>query len=346
MVIYMNTLYRNNELIISVLSFFIIIAIICGLKIGYIDIPFSFIADILLQNDINNDYLKRIVLEWRLPRLLLAVTSGMGLVLSGIIMQALLKNVFADPYILGVSSGASLGATSAIFLGLGNILGNYFIGVMAFAGALLASFAILLMLKKINCNIDTSKIILIGIAINVLCSSLAGVITFIGKSKEGMEAITFWMMGSLANADIVNVFVSLIIIITGYLFFLTQTRILNLMTLGYEQAVTLGVNLNKYTKLYIFINSIIVGTIVFNAGMIGFIGLLVPHIMRENFGADHKILLPVAVLFGGLYTICIDIVSRTVIYGVEIPIGVVSALLGGPYFIYIMFRKYCRFGGL
>ena len=268
----------------------------------------------------------------------------MALSLSGIVIQATVQNPLADPYILGISSGASLGATSAVFLGLGGIFGPQAIGFCAFIGALAVS-AFVLMAAGSGTPGNSVKLLLSGMALNAVCSSLAGFIIYIGRDKEGMESITYWLLGNVANAKLGNVIVLLLLFLPVFFYFLSQRRILNLMLLGRESALTLGVDLNGYLPKFLLLNSLLVGFVVFNAGMIGFIGLVIPHMTRSVFGANHQKTLPIAVLFGGLSAVVMDILSRTMITGVDIPIGIIFALIGAPCFICLMLQKKYRFGG-
>ena len=208
--------------------------IILGLKLGFISLAWTEIVEILLikagilqATDISGD-LVDVVWMLRMPRIILAACVGMGLTLSGIIMQAVVKNPLADPYILGVSSGASLGATCAIFLGLGAFLGAQAIGICAFIGA----FAISLLVTYIADNSRTksaSNLLLAGMAVSAICASLSSLIAFVGRNKEGMEAITYWLMGNVANAKLGNVLILAVVVVCLAGYFMTQTRILNLM---------------------------------------------------------------------------------------------------------------------
>lgn len=336
--------------IVFFLATFLLVAMFCGLKLGFIKVDWLTLATALLAKsgvlpaeNINRDIID-VILQLRLPRILLAACVGMGLTLSGIVMQAVVKNPLADPYILGVSSGASLGATSAIFLGVGSFFGAQAIGVCAFAGAFIVSLLVTFIADFSASKAANNNLLLSGMAVSAVCSSISSLIAYFGSNKEGMEAITYWLMGNVANAKIENVLLLLGIIVVLFWYFLTQIRILNLMLVGHDAAMTLGVDLHYYIKKYLLLNGLLVGFIVFNAGAIGFVGLIVPHIIRLLFGANHKKLLPVAVLFGGCMAVVMDILSRTIIFGIDIPLGVIFALLGAPCFIYLLLKQNYRPG--
>ena len=326
-----------------------IIAVFWGLKLGFISLPWDDLIKIIYFLFGMDDgkgispYLVDVVLELRLPRILLAACVGMGLTLSGIIMQAVVRNPLADPYILGVSSGASLGATLAIFLGVGSFLGSQFIGICAFIGAFGVSLLVAFVANLSGFK-TSSGLLLSGMAISAICASFSSLVDYVGRNKEGMEAITYWLMGSVANARLENVIVLMLVIMLLLVFFLTQTRNMNIMLQGYEAAMTLGLDITKLKNRYLLLNGLLVGFIVFNSGTIGFIGLIIPHLVRLAFGSNHKKLLPIAVALGGLLAVVMDILSRTIIKGIDIPLGVIFALLGAPCFIYLLIKQNYRFG--
>lgn len=285
-----------------------------------------------------------VIWEIRFPRAVLAVAIGMGLTVSGIVMQAIVKNPLADPYILGISSGASLGATLGIMLGFGAILGGNFVGIMAFIGALLVSFGVLI-LANINGTANSSKLILAGMALSAVCSAFSNFIIYIANDATGMKSVTYWLLGSLSGAKWeVNIIILPIVVIAS-LFFWSRYRTLNLMLLGDDVAITLGTDLHKSRHIYLVITSIIIGISVYSAGIIGFVGLVIPHITRLLFGTDHKRLIPIASLIGGIFMVVADILSRIVIPNSEMPIGILISMIGAPIFIYLMVKKSYGFGG-
>ena len=281
----------------------------------------------------------------RFPRVVLAIAIGMSLSISGVVMQAIVKNPLADPYILGISSGASLGATFAIMLGFGAVLGGNFVGVMAFIGALLVSFGVLL-LANIKGSATSSKLILAGMALSAVCSSFSNFIIYIANDKTGMQSVTYWLLGSLAGAKWETDIIILPIVIIACLFFWSRYRVLNLMLLGDDVSITLGTDLHKPRHIYLIITSIMIGLSVYCAGVIGFVSLIIPHAVRMIFGTDHKKLIPISALVGSIFMIFADALSRIIIPNSEIPIGILISMVGAPVFIYLMVKKSYGFGGV
>lgn len=280
----------------------------------------------------------------RLPRLILAVAIGAGLATCGVVMQAIVKNPLADPYVLGISSGASLGATSAIMLGVGAAFGSNSIGIMAFLGAFSISLAVV-GLANIGGRANSVKLLLAGTALSSVCSAFSSFIVYIAHDREGMQTVTYWMMGALGGATWDMDGVVVLVVAVGIVFFLTQYRTLNLMLLGDDTSITLGTDLHKWRQLYLLVSVAIVGFAVYAAGMIGFVGLVIPHVVRMFYGTDHKRLLPISALAGAIFLIWADVACRTVIPGQELPIGILTSMIGAPCFIYLMARKHYGFGG-
>ncbi|WP_151735511.1 FecCD family ABC transporter permease ['Paenibacillus yunnanensis' Narsing Rao et al. 2020] len=287
-----------------------------------------------------------IIWKIRLPRVLLAMFIGAGLTLCGTIMQAAVQNPLADPYILGISSGASLGATFAILVGFGSIgfLGQTGIAFWAFAGAVGASLLVL-MLASSGGKMTSVKLVLAGMVINALCTAFANFIVYFANNAEGIKTVTFWTMGSLAAASWDKLPLISIVIVLSVAFFLLQSRVLNTMLLGDEAAVTLGINLSAYRRAYLIVSALITGVMVASCGMIGFVGLIIPHMVRGLVGSDHRRLLPTSVLCGAIFLIWTDVIARTIVPNVELPIGIITALIGAPLFMYMLVKKGYAFGG-
>lgn len=280
----------------------------------------------------------------RFPRVILALAVGSGLSICGVVMQAIVKNPLADPYILGVSSGASLGATFAIMLGVGSFLGDNFVGFMAFAGAMLTAFAVMA-IANMGGRANAGKLILSGTAVSSVCSAFSSFIIYIVNDNNATAEVMRWTMGSLSGANWSRVTIIFPVIALCTLIFWSQYRNLNLMLLGDEVSITLGTNLRKSRTVYLILCSVIVGFAVYAAGMIGFVGLVIPHIIRILFGTDHKRLIPLSALLGGIFLIWADVACRIILKNAEMPIGILVSIIGAPCFIYLLIKRSYGFGG-
>lgn len=280
----------------------------------------------------------------RAPRVILAVIVGGGLAVCGLVMQAIVKNPLADPYILGVSSGASLGATLAIMLGIGIRFGTYFVGMMAFYGAMGASILVL-MVAHAKSYPTSMKLVLSGMAVSSIFSSFSSFIVFIANDKEGIQTITFWLMGSLAGAKWHTLGIVCIVVLIGSLISFFGYRTLDLMLLGDAVAITLGKNLKGARIFFMMISAVMIGFIVFVSGMIGFVGLIIPHLTRMMVGTRHKVTIPIAFLCGSIFMVWADVASRIIIPYTELPIGILIAMIGAPFFVYMLVTKEYRYGG-
>lgn len=340
---------------------FVVVALIAGLvlsilwavTIGSTQIPFRDVYTVIFQklgHILSGDAqwgtgsLYRTVWYIRLPRILLAAAIGMGLATCGVVMQAIVKNPLADPYVLGISSGASLGATAAVMLGIGTMFGSNFVGVMAFLGAFGISVAVVA-LANVGGHANSVKLLLAGMALSSVCSAFSNFIVYYAHDKEGMQTVTYWLMGSMGGATWSIDGVVALVTLLGVGFFLTQFRVLNLMLLGDEAAITLGTDLHRWRQLYLLVSAALVGFAVYAAGMIGFVGLVVPHVVRMLVGTDHRRLLPISALVGAIFLVWADVACRVIIPGQELPIGVLTSIIGAPCFIYLMARKRYGFGG-
>ncbi len=277
-----------------------------------------------------------IIGELRLPRIIMAMAVGMGLSTSGIVMQSIFKNPMADPYILGISSGAALGIVASVTLGLGAVLGSNVIQFGAFLGALIISLIAIFASNLYQKN--PSRFLMIGVALGAICSALAGVLIFIGASKSGIDLTLYWMMGSISFVPLGQSIYAFVVALLAFFFFTSQSRILNLMREGQQVAITLGYSLYWYIKGYLFINAILVGSIVMNSGLIGFVGLLIPHLVRIFVGDNTRVLLPLTAFIGMIVSLLADVVGRTMLHGVDIPLGITFAIIGAPVFIILLIR--------
>lgn len=307
------------------------------------------LGSIFLRRPVPEDWaagtpIRDVVWLIRLPRLVLAAAVGMSLSISGVVMQAIVKNPLADPYILGISSGASLGATVAVMLGVGVTLGSNYVGILAFIGAFGVSMGVVA-LANVGGRANSVKLLLAGCALSAVCGAFSSFIIYVAHDDHSTAKIVNWTMGSMAAADWENNAAILTVGLAGTLFFLTQHRTLNLMLLGDESAITLGTDLHRWRIGYLIVSSLMVGFAVYNAGVIGFVGLVVPHGARILFGTDHKKLIPISALAGAIFLVWADVLCRTILPGNEMPIGILTSILGAPVFIYLMARKKYGFGG-
>ena len=334
-----------------ILLIILLLSIGFAVTMGSVDISIKEVYEVILyklfnigDSSIGIGAVSDVVWLIRMPRIVLAIAVGAGLSVVGIIMQAIVKNPLADPYILGVSSGASLGATLAVVLGIGSVFGSNSLGIMGFIGAFGVSILVL-MTSNIGGRSNSIKLLLAGMALSSVCSSFSSFLVYISDDSQKFKTITFWLMGSLSGAKWNEIAFILPIIILGIIFFTTQYRILNLMLLGDEVSITLGTDLHKFRIIYLLITSLMIGLLVYVSGMIGFIGLIIPHIVRIIFGTDHKKIIPIAALLGAIILIWADVISRILIKGTEIPIGIVISIIGAPLFVWLMIKKNYGFGG-
>jgi len=278
-----------------------------------------------------------ILLKVRIPRVLLALLVGAALSVSGAVFQGLLKNPLADPYLLGVSSGAALGASIIILTSLPFFfLGLPVVPFAAFAGALLSMFLVY-GLARTKGKISLHTLLLSGVIINFSFSAL--IMLIITLSNKGLAEVVIWMMGTLNNTnyDLLPYItpVAVILMLVIYMF----SNDLNVIAVGEETAVFLGVKTEKVKKLLFVLTSMLTALAVSVSGLIGFVGLIIPHIARMIVGPDHRILIPFSALLGGIFLILSDTLCRSIIAPSEIPTGVVTAILGGPFFLYLLKRK-------
>ncbi|AEH24372.1 iron (III) dicitrate transport system permease protein [Pyrococcus yayanosii CH1] len=270
-----------------------------------------------------------IILKIRLPRVLLAYIVGFSLASAGTASQALFKNPLADPYILGISGGASVGAALAM------VYAPKYVGLAALVGALLAVY-IVYGLAKVDGHVPVDVLLLAGIALGFFSHALTSYILYV--NREEIHAGILWLMGTFSLADWGKLAVMIGAVLVGFSLLMFSWRELNLLLLG-EESVALGLDVNLYRKLVIAAISLLTGVAVANSGIIGFVGLVSPHVMRLIVGPNHRRLLPAAALFGGVLMVLSDLISRVVIAPAEVPVGIITALFGAPFFTYLLVRR-------
>lgn len=274
-----------------------------------------------------------VILHLRIARVILGLIAGAGLAVAGVIFQGILRNPLAEPYVLGVSSGAGLGAV----LALSFHLSMQFLPLTAFLGAGLTMF-IVYTIAKINGRVSSHSLLLSGVIVGAIFSSL--LLFFVSiSSNEAMHGITWWLLGSLQVSEIKLLAGIGILILAGICVAIYFARDLNAISLGEDEAHHLGINVELVKKILFIAASLITGSVVCVCGIIGFVGLIIPHAIRLICGADNRIVIPASAISAGAFLILADTLSRTLIPPVEIPIGVITALIGGPIFIALLRRR-------
>ena len=275
----------------------------------------------------------------RLPRILLAAITGASLSVAGAVFQAILRNDLAAPITLGVSSGAAFGAVLAISLGFSfTVLGFSSIPLAAFLGAMLAVTLVFSLVKTRQGELPTSIVLLAGVTVNFFFAALVMFIHYLSDVTQSFRIVR-WLMGGLDITDYQTVFSICLPVVVGSVILMIIARDLNLISSGSQSAMSRGVDVPKIQKLGLVSASLITGAVVAISGPIGFVGLVVPHIVRLLIGSDQRILIPASMLFGASFLIICDTVARTVIAPTEIPVGVITALIGGPFFVWLLRRK-------
>ncbi|MCD6364065.1 MAG: iron chelate uptake ABC transporter family permease subunit [Synergistetes bacterium] len=272
--------------------------------------------------------------EIRVPRVINAFSVGAGLSISGAVLQAIFRNPLADPYLLGISSGAAVGASVGILLGL-----SWGVGGCSFVGALLSLFFVYRIALREG-FLSTEGLLLAGVAVNALLSAVLGFLLYlVGRSIHG---VLFWLWGNLSLSSWETLLKVLPLIILSTLVILRYSDELNVMLWGDEHAVQMGVDISKVKKIVIVFASLATASSVASSGIIGFVGLVIPHMVRISLGPDHKTLLPASAILGGAVLVLADLLARELISPAEIPVGIITALGGAPFFIFLLKKHYGR----
>ena len=332
--------YKKVSLVILVL---IIISIPLSTFLGSADLGFKEVIEVykyhFFSGVLEDMSLNSIVWNVRLPRIIAAIAVGGGLALTGAIMQAITGNIMAEPYTLGIQSGAGMFAAFSIaFLGKIPILGAISTNLMAFIGAML-SMAVVYIIAAKEKGYSSSTLVLTGISVSMMCSAITQLIISFAPDNSKVRGIVFWMMGGLGGVHWEDVPLAIIAVIIGFVIALLLAEQLNIISMGKETAVILGIKVKQLNKILLITVSMVVGVLVSISGSIGFVGLIVPHITRKITGDNHKALLPVASLLGALFLLWADAVSRVIFAPKELAIGVLTSLIGVPFFLYIMKKE-------
>lgn len=279
--------------------------------------------------------LDQIIWQFRIPRVLLAALAGAGLAVTGVVLQALVNNPLADPFILGVSAGGSVGAVCVMALGAG-ALGGLGVSGAAFLGAMLA-VGLVFLLGQQGGKLNPVRLVLAGVVVSYVFTSVTNFLQ-LQTEPNNMRAIMFWLLGSVSGAHWEQLHVAGIVVIASTLLLTLYGRQLNALVTGDESATALGIDVKRLRLVLIVLSSLVAGVLIAVAGGIGFVGLMVPHLVRLTFGVDHRKLLPLAALVGAIYLVVVDLLSRTVDPPNELPLNILTALFGAPFFIWLMRR--------
>lgn len=317
----------------SILSAILVLSILAALATGPSAISIGEIFSSLSGGDVTDATAGTILWKIRLPRIILAAVVGAALSLGGMVFQALLRNPLAEPYILGISGGSAIGAICGILLGV-----SFFPGVtlFSFLGSML-TLAAVLVLSGGRSTTRKDALLLGGVMMNAFCGAFIMFLISISQGAKVQEII-YWLMGDLSMASSKNVSL-LLLCLPSFVIILLLARPLNIILAGRDAAIAMGVNVRLISTVLLVATSMMVSLAVCQSGLIGFVGLLIPHLLRMFLGADHRLLGPSCILGGGSFLVLCDLIARTLPEHGEMPVGVVTALIGAPLFIFLLWRQ-------
>lgn len=340
-----NKSYYRRAMIISIMV--LIAVIIFATNLGVASINFEktsriilskipFVNNLITLNDIKETS-AIIILKIRLPRIILAALVGSGLSIVGAAFQGIFKNPMAEPYVLGVSSGASVGATIAIVLGAGlSFFGITFETLFAFIGAILTT-VLVYSIARVGNKVPVVNLLLSGVVISFFFSSIISILMTLNSDK--VDKIVFWLMGSVAAASWTQIVLITPVLCVGFYIIYYYSRDLNVILMGEEEAKTMGVNVEMVKTRLLIVSALVVGVIVSFSGIIGFVGLIIPHIIRLIFGSDNRIVIPFSAVYGAIFMIVCDTIARIALNPTELPVGVITSFFGAPFFIYLLYKS-------
>lgn len=324
-------LIRRLVITVVVLTAVLLMALYIGLAAGSAGSGVWVVFQSLKPENAQASLLADIIWRLRLPRVLLAALLGATLSLGGMVFQALLRNPLAEPYILGVSGGSAIGAIVGILLGLARFPGVWF---SAFVGSM-ATLGVLFLMSAGRAFVRGNALLLSGVMVNAFCSAVIMFLVSMAQDSR-LHNIIFWLMGDLAAATTANVNALAATVVPCFIFIFFKSHALNLMTLGGDMAHSMGVNIKRTNAVLLVVTSLMVSATVSYCGLVGFVGLVIPHMLRLSLGPDHRILAPAAILGGAAFMVLCDVLARTLPAQGEMPVGVISAMIGAPLFVYLL----------
>lgn len=331
----MEKLKRKNKIVLGIGLILSLIAIILGISIGGASMnPIESLAALFFKGDATENI---IIWSIRLPRVLTALLAGGGLAIVGATFQGIFRNPMADPFVLGISSGAALGATIAIVTGINiTILSFSGVSVMAFLGGVI-TVVIIYLVASIKSSRDNNTLLLTGISLNFLFSAVMYLFMFIRYDK--MKEIVMWTFGTFSTSSWDKLMFLAPVVLIFSVILILFSRDLNALVLGEKEAHSVGISVNTVRNIIILAGTAITAVIVASSGIIGFVGLMIPHLLRLVIGSDYRNLLPISFIYGGSFLVICDIIARVAIKPGELPIGAITAILGAPFFIFLLLRK-------
>ena len=334
---------KKKSIVLSIVIAFIIINI--GVSFGSSDIDLFDSMSIIANKTLNlplseNIQDKDIAIIWkiRLPRVLLAFLVGGCLASSGAVVQSMLKNQLASPYTLGVSSGASFGAALVTITGISiPFLGEFTLPIVGFIFGIITVISVIKFSSKIDKNLSNNTVILAGMVFSLFVNAL--LTTIMALNTESMKSLSLWQMGSFAMKGWSYVYIIIPFTIIGMIGVLKYTREMDILTFGEQEAMAIGVNVEKIKKQLFIFSTVLTSGAVSLSGTIGFVDLIAPHVVRKIFGSSHKYVIPMTFIFGGSLMVITDLIARIIITPSELPVGAVTAIIGAPFFAYVYFKK-------
>jgi len=309
-------------------------AIILGLSQGSAGVGFGQFRELITSFSNPEALFHTIVWEIRMPRVIIAALAGATLSLGGLVFQALLRNPLAEPYILGISGGAAIGAIIGILLNLTQFPG---ISLLAFAGGI-STLLLVLLISTGQATMKKETLLLAGVMVNAFCSAV--IMFMISMTQDSrIHNIIFWLMGDLSSGGINETVLLFLMLIPCFIIIFFFSNQMNLLLMGKEMAHSMGVNVKLVTITLLIVTSFMVSTTVCQCGLVAFVGLVIPHLFRLIFGGDHRVLVPACIFGGGAYLVMCDLLARTLPNQGEMPAGVITALIGAPLFIYLLKRS-------
>ncbi|WP_425387937.1 FecCD family ABC transporter permease [Amycolatopsis nigrescens] len=332
------------------LAVVLVLSVLAGISLGPTVVPLGqvlrYLGAALTGGQIGADEVTGYAIVWevRTPRVLLAVLVGAGLSVVGVAIQALVRNALADPFVLGISSGASVGATAVVVFGVFAGLGVYALSAAAFIGALAATVLVYLAARS-PLGITPLRLVLTGVALTYAFQAVMSLLVFLSPNGQAAQTVLFWLLGSLGAASWQSLPIAGAAVAVTVLVLLRKSRSLDVLSLGDETAASLGVDAERLRRWLFLLTAGATGLLVAVSGAIGFVGLVLPHVIRMVVGSGHRRVLAVAPLAGACFLVWVDVLARTVVAPEELPLGVITALIGVPVFLVVLRRRGYLFGG-